>query len=53
MPGCGSGVDRLGDGLGGAVGAHADLYDLAGVRVIWRRSGCDEGEGPGAKLDAA
>ena len=31
--------------------AHADVCDLGWV--IWRRSSCEEGEGPGAKLAAA
>jgi hypothetical protein len=41
-------LDRRGSGC-----AHADLSDLGIHRVIWRRSGCGRGEGPGAMLDAA
>jgi hypothetical protein len=40
----------------GAVGvpsAHAEVCDLAVWWVIWRRAGCVEGEGPGAKLASA
>jgi hypothetical protein len=37
----------------GAGGAPTLTYATSEVGVIWRRSGCRIGEGPGAKLDAA
>ena len=32
-------------------GAHADVCDLAG-RVVWLRSGCRDGEGPGRQASS-
>jgi hypothetical protein len=53
-PACRVGFLLIGWSKVGAVpSAHADVFDLAFSRVIWRRTGCEEGEGPGAKLVTA